>query len=171
MHVRGHDHRGMDQQAVAMEAHQTIGHCGANVFTRQRPRSRSGVQPRFVAVAEQTIVFLPLPLVPGIRVGLAPQRPVLSPEAPILSVPDVPSRRSVARKAKAAAEPVKAAAPRAAAKSAPRVPAKTAAKTASKAPAKKAVPKTVVIKTTAAPAKKAAAKKPAPKKTTAKKSA
>ena len=102
---------------------------------------------------------------------LAPQRPVLSPEAPILSVPDVPSRRSVARKAKAAAEPVKAAAPRAAAKSAPRVPAKTAAKTASKAPAKKAVPKTVVIKTTAAPAKKAAAKKPAPKKTTAKKSA
>ena len=82
---------------------------------------------------------------------LAPQRPVLSPEAPILSVPDVPSRRSVARKAKAAAEPVKAAAPRAA--------------------AKKAVPKTVVIKTTAAPAKKAAAKKPAPKKTTAKKSA
>ena len=101
---------------------------------------------------------------------LAPQRPVLSPEAPILSVPDVPSRRSVARKAKAAAEPVKAAAPRAAAKSAPRVPAKTAAKTASKAPAKKAVPKTVVIKTTAAPAKKAAAKKPAPKKTTAKKS-
>ena len=34
---------------------------------------------------------------------LAPQRPVLSPEAPILSVPDVPSRRSVARKAKAAA--------------------------------------------------------------------
>ena len=102
---------------------------------------------------------------------LAPQRPVLSPEAPILSVPDVPSRRSVARKAKAAAEPVKAAAPRAAAKSAPRAPAKTAAKTASKAPAKKAVPKTVVIKTTAAPAKKAAAKKPAPKKTTAKKSA
>ena len=102
---------------------------------------------------------------------LAPQRPVLSPEAPILSVPDVPSRRSVARKAKAAAEPVKASAPRAAAKSAPRAPAKTAAKTASKAPAKKAVPKTVVIKTTAAPAKKAAAKKPAPKKTTAKKSA
>ena len=102
---------------------------------------------------------------------LAPQRPVLSPEAPILSVPDVPSRRSVARKAKAAAEPVKAAAPRAAAKSAPRVPAKTAAKTASKAPAKKAVPKTVVIKTTAAPAKKAAAKKPAPKKTTANNSA
>ena len=102
---------------------------------------------------------------------LAPQRPVLSPEAPILSVPDVPSRRSVARKAKAAAEPVKAAAPRAATKSVPRAPAKTAAKTASKAPAKKAVPKTVVIKTTAAPAKKAAAKKPAPKKTTAKKSA
>ncbi len=92
---------------------------------------------------------------------LAPQRPVLSPEAPILSVPDVPSRRSVARKAKAAAEPVKAAAPRAAAKSAPRVPAKTAAKTASKAPAKKAVPKTVVIKTTAAPAKKTTAKKSA----------
>ena len=102
---------------------------------------------------------------------LAPQRPVLSPEAPILSVPDVPSRRSVARKAKAAAEPVKAAAPRAATKSVPRAPAKTAAKTASKAPAKKAVPKTVVIKTTAAPAKKAAAKKPAAKKTTAKKAA
>ena len=102
---------------------------------------------------------------------LAPQRPVLSPEAPILSVPDVPSRRSVARKAKAAAEPVKAAAPRAATKSVPRAPAKTAAKTASKAPAKKAVPKTVVIKTTAAPAKKAAAKKPAPKKTTANTSA
>ena len=76
---------------------------------------------------------------------LAPQRPVLSPEAPILSVPDVPSRRSVARKAKAAAEPVKAAAPRDAAKSAPRVPAKTAAKTASKAPAKKAVPKTAAL--------------------------
>ncbi len=99
---------------------------------------------------------------------LAPQRPVLSPEAPILSVPDVPSRRSVARKAKAAAEPVQAAAkPRAAAKAAPRAPAKTAAK----APAKKAVPKTVVIKTTAAPAKKAAAKKPAAKKSAPKKSA
>ena len=102
---------------------------------------------------------------------LAPQRPVLSPEAPVLSIPDVPSRRSVARKAKAAEAEKPAAAPRAAAKSAPRAPAKTAAKTASKAPVKRAVPKTVVIKTTAAPAKKAAAKKPAAKKAVAKKSA
>ena len=102
---------------------------------------------------------------------LAPQRPVLSPEAPILSIPDVPSRRSVARKAKAAAPEKAAAAPRAAAKSAPRAPAKTAAKTAGKAPVKRAVPKTVVIKTTAAPAKKAAAKKPAAKKAATKKSA
>ena len=96
---------------------------------------------------------------------IAPQRPVLSPEAPVLSIPDVPSRRSVARKAKAAAPEKAAAAPRAAAKPAPRAPAKTAAKT----PVKRAVPKTVVVKTTAVPAKKAAVKKPAAKKAVARK--
>ena len=78
---------------------------------------------------------------------IAPQRPVLSPEAPILSVPDKPSRRSVARKTAAAktSAPVKAAA---------------------KAPAKKAVVKTVVVKPIAKKpaAKKAPARKPAAKK-------
>jgi ribosome-associated protein len=79
---------------------------------------------------------------------IAPQRPVLSPEAPILSVPDKPSRRSVARKtaaAKTTSAPVKAAA---------------------KAPAKKAVVKTVVVKPIAKKpaAKKAPARKPAAKK-------
>ena len=76
---------------------------------------------------------------------IAPQRPVLSPEAPILSVPDKPSRRSVARKAAAA---------------------KTSAP--AKAPAKKAVVKTVVVKPIA---KKTAAKKPAAKKAPARKPA
>ena len=77
---------------------------------------------------------------------IAPQRPVLSPEAPILSVPDKPSRRSVARKTAAA----KAAAPAAPVK----------------APAKKAVVKTVVVKPIAKKpaAKKAPARKPAAKK-------
>ena len=79
---------------------------------------------------------------------IAPQRPVLSPEAPILSVPDKPSRRSVARKtaaAKTTSAPVKAAA---------------------KAPAKKAVVKTVVVKPIAKKpaAKKAPVRKPAAKK-------
>jgi len=78
---------------------------------------------------------------------IAPQRPVLSPEAPILSVPDKPSRRSVARKTAAAktSAPVKAAA---------------------KAPAKKAVVKTVVVKPIVKKpaAKKAPARKPAAKK-------
>ncbi len=79
---------------------------------------------------------------------IAPQRPVLSPEAPILSVPDKPSRRSVARKtaaAKTTSAPVKAAA---------------------KAPAKKAVVKTVVVKPIVKKpaAKKAPARKPAAKK-------
>lgn len=103
---------------------------------------------------------------------IAPQRPVLSPEAPILSIPDVPSRRSVAKKVAAAkaAAPVSAASP-ASTRAAPRSAAKAPAKTAGKAPAKKTVPKTVVIKTTAAPGKKAAAKKPAAKKTVARKPA
>ena len=102
---------------------------------------------------------------------IAPQRPVLSPEAPILSIPDVPSRRSVAKKVAAAKAAAPVSAAPASTRAAPRSAAKAPAKTAGKAPAKKTVPKTVVIKTTAAPGKKAAAKKPAAKKTVARKPA
>ena len=102
---------------------------------------------------------------------IAPERPVLSPEAPILSIPDVPSRRSVAKKVAAAKAAAPVSAAPASTRAAPKSAAKAPAKTAGKAPAKKTVPKTVVIKTTAAPGKKAAAKKPAAKKTLARKPA
>ncbi len=98
---------------------------------------------------------------------IAPQRPVLSPEAPILSIPEQPSRRSVAKKVAAA----KAAAPSERNSPAPATPAKSAKRQAAAVPAKKTATKAVVVKTTAVPSKKVVVGKPPAKKPAAKKTA
>ena len=79
MHMCRHDDGGMDLQALAVETQQAIGNDLPHIRSGQRPRAHAGIQPGVVPFAEPAVVFLPLPVIPGLGIGLTPQGKLLLP--------------------------------------------------------------------------------------------